>query len=112
MDRWTRLGRLIRAERVHLGYRTLGAFAHAAGVSRGTISNLERGTRDRYQPETVAAVEAVLGWQAGSVVKILGGGKPTREDDADLALILAAWPRLDARARRALRVAAEALRRD
>jgi transcriptional regulator with XRE-family HTH domain len=111
VDRWARLGEAIRAERIRLGYRSLGAFAARVGVSPGTVGNLERGARDRYQPETLAAVEAALAWSPGSVDAILKGGKATREADEDLAAVLAAWPRLDRRARRALRAAAEALRR-
>jgi hypothetical protein len=44
------------------------------------------------------------------MVKALAGGQPQRETDDDLAALLAVWPRLPKRARRALRLAAEALR--
>lgn len=72
---------------------------------------MERGTRTRYQPETVAMIEAALGWSPGSIETVLKGGRPVREQDDDLAAILTVWPRLDRRSRRALRAAAEALRR-
>lgn len=103
---------MVRTERIRLGDRTIGDLAHRAGVSPGTVGNVERGARTRYQPETLAAIEAAIGWAPGSVAKVLAGGKPTREQDPDLAALLAAWPRLDPRARHALRAAAELLRRD
>jgi transcriptional regulator with XRE-family HTH domain len=102
---------MVRAERIRLGDRTIGDLAARSGLSSGTVANLERGTRTRYQPETLAAIEAALGWAHGSVEKVLAGGRPTREQDPDLAALLAAWPHLDARGRRALRAAAEALTR-
>lgn len=111
VDRWAKLGAVVRAERIRLGDRTIADLAHRAGVSPGTVGNIERGARNRYQPETLAAVEAALGWAPGSVDAILKGGKAVRERDDDLAAVLAAWPRLDSRSRRALRAAAEALRR-
>lgn len=101
----------MRDERIRLGCRTIGDLAARAGVSRGTVANVERGARTRYQPETLAAVEAAIGWAPGSVARVLAGGQPVREQDDDLAAVLAAWPRISPRGRRALRVAAEALRR-
>lgn len=109
---WARLGAAIRAERVRLGYLRLGDFADRVGLGVRTLSDLERGARTTYSPETLAAVEAVLGWAPGSVRRVLDGGEPLREQDDDLTAVLSAWPHLDARARAALRAAAEALRRD
>lgn len=108
---WSRLGAAVRAERARLGYRTLADLAARTGLGVRTLSDLERGARDNYSAETLSAVEAVLGWAPGSVQRILDGGDPTREQDDDLAAVLAAWPQLDARARRALRAVAEILRR-
>lgn len=75
-----------------------------------TLSDLERGARDTYSAETLATVEAALGWQPGSVRRVLDGGEPARDPDDDLAAILAAWPHLDDRGRRVLRAVAEVLR--
>lgn len=102
----------MRAERLRLGYRTLADFASRLGVGVRTLSDIERGARDNYSAETLATVEAALGWAPGSVRRILDGGEPTREQDEDLAALLVAWPHLDERARHVLRVVADMLRRD
>lgn len=109
---WTRLGETVRAERARLGYRTLADLAARTGLGVRTLSDLERGARSTYSAETLATVESVLGWAPGSVRRILDGGRPIREQDDDLTALLAAWPHLDARGRRALRAVAEILRRD
>jgi transcriptional regulator with XRE-family HTH domain len=109
---WSRLGRTVRAERARLGYRTLRSFASRTGLGVRTLSDLERGARETYSAETLASVEAVLGWAPGSIRRILDGGEPTRDEDDDLTALLAAWTHLDDRARRALRAAADLLRRD
>ena len=93
-----------------LGYRTLSDLAARTGLGVRTLSDIERGARESYSAETLAAVEAALGWAPGSVRRILDGGQPTREQDDDLAAILAVWPQLDDRARRVLRAVADVLR--
>ena len=110
--RWTRLGELVHAERLRLGQRHQGDFAARIGISRRVLSDIERGARTRYRAETLAAVEAALGWEPGDIGRVVAGGQPTRVDDENLFAIRALWPRLPVRARRALRAAAEQLARD
>src|SRR5688500_6253529 len=107
---WSRLGAVVRTERARLGYRTLADLAARTGLGVRTLSDLERGARSSYSAETLAAVEAALGWEPGSVRRILDGGGPLREHDDDLAALLVSWPHLDERARHALRVLADLLR--
>lgn len=96
---------------MRLGYLERGAFAERAGVSIRTLSDLERGARERFRPETLAGVEAALGWTPGSILRQVTGGRIRRESDEDLAAVHAAWPRLGTRERQAIRLAAERLAR-
>lgn len=103
---WRRLGAAITAERVRQGYQTLSAFARASGLSRTTIVALENGSKDRYNPATLATLEHVLGWRMGSVNRVLGGLDPAPIEDADLTALTDAWPRLSHGSRRMLRMLA------
>ncbi len=108
---WKRLGALVTAERVRRGHRTLNAFARASGLSRTTLDSIEAARKTGYSPVTIATLEHVLGWQAGSVVRVLKGLTPLPEEDPDLAALLDAWPRLSPGSRRMLRMfAVEAAR--
>lgn len=96
---WVRLGRLVRTERIRLGMRTQGDLAARAGVSKRTVSDVERGARPNISPDTLGAIEAALGWEPGAAAAVLKGMAPGRTGDAALAQVAAVWPRLGARER-------------
>lgn len=106
MDGWARLGARITSERSRR-WRKRRDFAHASGLSVRLLADLETGRRSRYQPATLAAVEAALGWTAGSCDRIVAGGRPRREVDPSLVRLLDVWPRLSPDARLLLVTLAE-----
>lgn len=75
-------------------YRSRREFATAAGLGKRTIDKLETGQSVAYRPQTVDSIEAALGWEAGSVEAVLGGGSPEPIADPYLRRISEAWPRL------------------
>jgi transcriptional regulator with XRE-family HTH domain len=83
MDRdprvWVSLGRALRTsrERAGLTAEELGA---RAGTSGRTVYGWERadGAPDRRKPYKLEAVAAALGWNPGSVDRILNGEDPDR----------------------------------
>lgn len=101
-----RLADAVTAERVRRGYRTRSAFALASGLSLSTLDNIEHGRKQSYDPATLAALEHALGWESGSVVKVLQGLDPKQLEDSDLSALVDAWPRLSSGARRMLRILA------
>lgn len=107
---WVRLGQRIAADRSRR-WRTRREFAAAVGLSKRTIDKLEKGTATRYQPTTLAAVEAALGWSPGTCQRVVQGGKVRREVDEHLNRLLSAWPHLSRDSRSMLAsLAEEALR--
>lgn len=74
---WKRLADYVVSARVAAGYPTREAFAHAlhGKVTGRTLGNLERGTSVSMQ--TLAHVEAILGWPPGECRRVLEGGVPT-----------------------------------
>jgi transcriptional regulator with XRE-family HTH domain len=82
--------------------QTQAEFADDAGVSVRTIGNLEAGEVRQYDAQTIARLEAALGWAPGSVQRVLEGGAPVVESDELLAIVRQAWPRLPVEARRLL----------
>lgn len=110
---WQRLAREVTTARSRLGYRSIAALASASGLSTSTLDNIENARKTSYDPATLAILEHALGWQIGAVQAVLAGAPPTAVPDPDLAVVLAAWPRLSPGSRRMLRVlAAEAARAD
>jgi transcriptional regulator with XRE-family HTH domain len=91
---WKRLGTVVTAERIRRGHKTLNAFARASGLSRSTLDSIEAGRKTSYSPVTIATLENALGWQAGSVQRVLKGLAPLLEEDPYLEAVHAAWPRL------------------
>jgi transcriptional regulator with XRE-family HTH domain len=77
MTPWERLGKYVVSRRVQLRYKTRQPFADALGISLRTLGDLETGRREKYEPNTIAALENALGWAAGSVDDIVAGGEPT-----------------------------------
>jgi transcriptional regulator with XRE-family HTH domain len=106
---WARLGERVRSERIRLGHMTQAAFARRAGIGRRTVSDLERGTRGNYSPDTLAAVEGALGWEPGTVAAVLAGGAVVREGDDDLARLMHLWRSLDPAGRRIMLAVAATL---
>jgi hypothetical protein len=104
--RWERLGTLVTAERVRRGHRSLAAFAASTGLSTSTLDSIEHGRKTSYDPSTVAALEHALGWQAGSVERVLNGLEPLPDSDPDLTAVIDAWPKLSAGSKRILRILA------
>jgi transcriptional regulator with XRE-family HTH domain len=98
---WVRVGQRIHAERARR-WSTREAFADATGLSVRVLLDLENARRERYRPSTLSAVEAALGWSAGSIERAAAGGRPEREADRELQQVLDAWPMLSQRDREAV----------
>lgn len=94
------------AARLRQGHRSLAAFAAATGLSRTTLDSIEHARKNSYDPATLAVLEGALGWQAGSVERVLSGLEPLPVEDPDLTAVTNAWPRLSAGSRRMLAILA------
>ena len=106
---WARLGRAIAKER-GTRWRSRRDFARAVGVSPRLLDDLEGGRRDNYLDTTLAAVEFTLGWQPGTCMRVVQGGRVRRHVDADMERVWQAWPYLSRKSRRAIADLAERLR--
>lgn len=74
---WAKLAQAVRDAREARGL-TQVALAEIAGVSEGSIQNLEDvDRRPSRMPTSLAKVEPHLGWSAGSGQAVLRGGEPT-----------------------------------
>lgn len=73
---WGRLADAIRRARQERGL-TQPQLAELAGVSEGSVQNLESGKPRRRMPQTLAKIEPHLGWAPKSGRSILDGGEPT-----------------------------------
>lgn len=73
---WPRLATAIRAAREARGL-TQPQLAELAGVSEGSVQNLESGKARNRMPQTLAKIEPHLGWATGSGRAVLDGGDPT-----------------------------------
>lgn len=103
---WERLGAQVTAERVRRGHRSLAAFAASSGLSTSTLDSIEHARKTSYDPATLSALEHALGWQTGSVVRVLSGLEPQPMEDPDLTAVVDAWPKLSGGSRRMLRILA------
>lgn len=86
---WAELAAAIRSAREARGL-TQPKLAELAGVSEGSVQNLESGKPRNRMPQTLAKIEPHLGWAAGSGRAILDGGEPTpvaADDTEDLAAV-------------------------
>lgn len=70
---WHRLGQTIRAER---GRRTQRSVAFDAKMPIAVLRELEAGETTRYERDMLDALEYGMGWQTGSVEKVLQGDRP------------------------------------
>ncbi|GAB1642574.1 hypothetical protein [Krasilnikovia sp. MM14-A1259] len=85
MSEWERLGAHVVARRVAMGYRARGDLASAVGISARVLFDIEKGRRTNYDAVTIAALEKALGWETGSVARVVAGGEPiTRGVDENL----------------------------
>ena len=100
-DGWARLGRTVTTERGR-HWRSRAAFARAAGLSPRLVGDVEKGRRDNYSDATLAAVEAALGWEPGTCLRIVQGGKVRRDVDPQMMRLLDAWRTLPPEARELL----------
>lgn len=73
---WAKLAAAIRAAREARGLSQV-ALADLAGISEGSVQNLESGSSRTRIPPSIAKVEPHLGWAEGSGRAILDGGTPT-----------------------------------
>jgi hypothetical protein len=105
---WNRLAELIRAEVARQGGAR--AFAESSGIGQRTVERLENGEQSGYRTGTIDRLEAAMGWQHGSVDRVLEGGQPQPLPDPIMAKILDAWPHLSRRDRRVVLALVEALR--
>lgn len=98
MDGWERLGRRVAQERGR-HWRSRAAFARAAGVSPRVLDDVEKARRANYSETTLAAIEAALGWEPGTCLRVVQGGKVRRDVDPVLVRLLDAWTTLSPDAR-------------
>ena len=78
MADWHRLGQLVTARRVALGYRRREDLTTAFdGVSQRTLGDIETARKAGYHRNTLATLEHALQWAPGSIQAILTGGEPT-----------------------------------
>jgi hypothetical protein len=98
---WIRLGETIRKERSRRWPRRPD-FARACGLGMRVVTALERHERTNFTDETIAAVEAALGWEPGSADRVRAGLRPRRLEDPDFARLRGLWPLLSPDARRML----------
>lgn len=69
---WERLAKAVKQAR-EAASMTQKDLAKAAEISEGSVQNLEAGYARTRIPQSLAKVEAALGWAAGSGVAILQG---------------------------------------
>lgn len=72
----------------------------ACDLSKTVLDELENGRRGNFSPDTIAAVEAALGWEPGSAERVRKGQEPREYEDPMLTRLRVLWARLspDARA--------------
>lgn len=63
---------------------------------------MEKGRRSNYSDATLAAIEAALGWEPGTCVRIVQGGRVRRDLDPQTMRFLEAWRTLPPEARELL----------
>ncbi len=101
---WTHLGEFVRRERKRRRL-TQAQFADAIGLKPRTISNIERASKDNYDPGTKDAIEIAMGWRIGSVDRVVNGQRPITErapEDALTERMRELWPLLSPDAREAV----------
>jgi hypothetical protein len=74
---WQRLGELLVRRRIELDtrYANRQKFTAERGVNYRTVSDIETGRRDNYEPRTFAELEVAYGLAPGSISRALAGGE-------------------------------------
>jgi hypothetical protein len=84
---WLHLARLVRERRMELGL-TQAQVHSAGGPAPATLYLLENGCRSSFSPQILRRLERALGWHAGSIRRVLAGGRPALTgEDAGAPLI-------------------------
>jgi Helix-turn-helix len=84
---WPYLAQLIKERRVDLGL-TQAQVHSAGGPAPATLYQLESGCRTSFSPQILRRLERALGWRAGSVRRVLAGGRPALNgEDASIPSI-------------------------
>lgn len=105
-----RLGKRILTERSRRWPRRPD-FAAECGLSVRLLGAIERGERTNISEESLAAIEAALGWEPGSSERVRAGLRPLLREDPDLTRLRELWHDLSPDARRMLLAVAEQARR-
>ncbi|MBX9425495.1 helix-turn-helix domain-containing protein [Streptomyces lateritius] len=75
---WTRLGKALRdARRAAPVPLTQEEMAEALGVGRSVIQLIEGGNKYKKPTHSMRAYAARVGWEEGSIERVLAGGEPT-----------------------------------
>lgn len=75
---WERLAGAVTVAREELGL-TQTELAAIAGVSLRTVQTFEAGRYRVRMPVCTRHMEEALGWESGSIARVLEGGEPTRK---------------------------------
>lgn len=79
---WRRLGDLLIARRIELGYKSRTAFAEEKGFpNTRVIAAIENAERQNFTRGSLAQVERAYGWRVGSIDSVLDGGAPFAEGE-------------------------------
>jgi hypothetical protein len=77
---WLFLAKLIKERRLDLGL-TQAQVHSAGGPAPATLYLLENGCRTSFSPQILRRLERALGWRAGSIRRVLAGGRPVLDDE-------------------------------
>lgn len=88
---WERVGQLVREERIARGCKTYVEFRKVVHLSVGTLGNIEKARRTGYSAATKQQVEDALGWERGSIDRIVEGGQLDQARDPGLVRIISSW---------------------
>ena len=77
---WLFLAKLIKERRLDLGL-TQAQVHSAGGPAPATLYLLENGCRTSFSPQILRRLERALGWRAGSIRRVLAGGRPALDDE-------------------------------
>lgn len=73
---WQALAELVRKRRAALWFRQAD-LATNAGISEGTVKNIEQGARSHYSVRTLIRLEQGLLWEPGTIDTIISGNMPS-----------------------------------
>ena len=84
---WLHLAQLTKERRLELGL-TQAQVHSAGGPAPATLYLLENGCRTSFSPQILRRLERALGWRAGSIRRVLAGGRPALSgEDASIPSI-------------------------